>query len=165
MTVEELSALRGRVHQSLVLSLDAPSGSSDDGPAVPLGSSIIDAAQLEPADLLAQREQESYLHDALECLPDRMREVVRGYFLDGRSSAELALALGVTESRVSQLRTAALTLMRSGMAAQFGEEPVAPSSTTYEQAAYAAALAGRSSFAARISGPAGQRSSAVRRTA
>ena len=162
-TVEELAALRSRVHQSLVLSLDAPAGAVPDGPADSLATSIIDEAQLEPVEVLAQREQESYLQDALECLPERMRDVVQGYFIEGRSSADLAADLGVTESRVSQLRTSALTLMRSGLEAQYGEAPAAarPSSTgptTYEQAAYAAALAERSSFSSRLSGVPRQRS-------
>ena len=103
MTVEELAALRGKVHQSLVLSLDAPTGAPTDGAPETLATSIIDQAQLEPAELLAQREQESYLHDALECLPERMRDVVRGYFLDGRSSAELASALAERSSFSSRL--------------------------------------------------------------
>ncbi len=162
MTPSELASLRARVHASLVLSLDAPTGSSADGTTVDtLGASIIDEAQLEPAELLAQREQHTYLFDALECLPERMRAVVRGYFLEGRTSAEIAAELGVTESRVSQLRTQALALMRAGLEAQYAEAPPAPppvrSPTArggYEQAAYAAALADRSTFAGRLTGPA-----------
>lgn len=164
MTAQELAALRGRVHQSLVLSLDAPTGSGPEGEASDvLGSSVIDVAQLEPAELLAQREQDTYLQDALECLPDRMRAVVRGYFLEGRSSADLAADLGVTESRVSQLRSAALALMRAGLEAQYAEVPppraagrqattrVGPRRAEHETAAYAAALADRSTFAGRLS--------------
>ena len=76
---------------------------------------------VQPFEVLEQREQRTYLRDALECLPDRLREVVQGYFLEGRSSADLAAELGVTESRVSQMRTAALTLMRTGLEAQYAD--------------------------------------------
>lgn len=170
MTPDELAALRGKVHQSLVLSLDAPTGSGDAGTYDVLGASIIDEAQLEPADLLVQREQDTYLQDALECLPDRMRAVVRGYFLDGRTSADLAAEMGVSESRVSQLRTTALRLMRSGLEAQYAEGPLPgaatqPGRATYEQAAYAAALAERSSFAGRLVGASRPRPAAVPRPA
>ncbi len=110
-------------------------------------------AQLQPVELLEQRERQRYLRDALACLPDRLREVVQGYFLDGRSSADIAGRLGVTESRVSQMRTDALKLMRAGLEAQYAEphrarraaEPPAP-----RAGAYAAAVASRSSFLARL---------------
>ena len=160
MAESELAALQGRVHQSLVLSLDAPVGAGSDGEPTTLGASILDEAALQPLDVLEQREQRTYLRDAIECLPERMREVVQGYFLEGRSSAELAAELGVTESRVSQVRTAALTLMRSGLEAQYADgsrparvpaQPVAPQ-VAQRQDAYAAAVAGRTTYAGRLGG-------------
>lgn len=154
----DLAALQGRVHQSLVLSLDAPVGSAQDGEPTTLGSSIIDEAALQPFEVLEQREQRTYLRDALECLPDRLRDVVQGYFLEGRTSADLAAELGVTESRVSQMRTAALTLMRTGLEAQYADSArtVAdrgiPPQVAQRRSAYATAVAERSSFAGRLSG-------------
>ena len=76
-----------------------------------------------PEELLLQRERIGYLHDAIEVLPDRLRHVVRGYFLQERGMAELAAELGVTESRVSQLRAEAVSLLKDGMNAQL--EPAA----------------------------------------
>ena len=83
--------------------------------------------------------------------------VVEGYFLLGRSSAELAEELGVTESRVSQMRSEALGLMRAGLAAQYRDAGVAGSSqeqmttrAANRQAAYAAALGARTSFNSRL---------------
>lgn len=159
----ELAHLQGRVHRSLVLSLDAPCG-VDHGDPVTLSSGLVDEVQLQPADVLEQRERTTYLRDALDCLPDRLKDVVVGYFLDGESSAKLAQRLGVTESRVSQLRTEALTLLRSGLEAQYDETP-APSATeaskaAHRQAAFAVQLASRSTFATRLSAMPEQRSSA-----
>ncbi len=151
---EDLASLQGRVHRSLVLSLDAPVG-EEDGDPLTLGSSIIDEAQLTPSEVLEQRERATYVRDALAVLPERLREVVIGYFLNGETSADLAERLGVTESRVSQMRTEALKLMRGGIEAQY-QSPAAASGTdsgrqAYRQAAYAAALAARSSYASRLS--------------
>ena len=151
---EELSSLQGRVHRSLVLSLDAPCG-EEDGDPLTLGSSIVDDAQLTPSEVLEQRERVTYLRDALAVLPERLREVVVGYFLDGETSADLAARLGVTESRVSQMRTEALKLMRGGIEAQYAEPLAAPAAAdrgrqAYRQAAYAAALAAQSSYASRL---------------
>lgn len=161
---EELSSLQGRVHRSLVLSLDAPCG-EEDGDPLTLGSSIVDEAQLTPSEVLEQRERATYVRDALAVLPDRLRDVVVGYFLDGELSADLAARLGVTESRVSQMRTEALKLMRGGIEAQY--EPAAPVAIgtdsgrqAYRQAAYAAALAAQSSYASRLGRVPAQRPSA-----
>jgi len=150
----ELAHLQGRVHRSLVLSLDAPCG-EEDGDPLTLASGLVDESALQPLDVLVQRERATYVRDALACLPERLKEVVVGYFLDGESSADLAARLGVTESRVSQMRTEALKLMRAGIGAQYAEMPPAAVSDTgraaYRQAAYAAELAARSSYTTRLS--------------
>ena len=137
-----------------MLSLDAPCG-EEDGDPLTLASSLIDEVQLQPLEVLEQRERATYVRDALACLPDRLKEVVVGYFLDGESSADLAARLGVTESRVSQMRTEALRLMRAGIEAQYDGQQPAPvtdaGKTAYRQAAYAAELAARSTYATRLS--------------
>ena len=85
----ELAHLQGRVHRSLVLSLDAPCG-EEDGDPLTLASGLVDESALQPLDVLVQRERATYVRDALACLPERLKEVVVGYFLDGESSADLA---------------------------------------------------------------------------
>jgi len=150
----DLANLQGRVHRSLVLSLDAPCG-EEDGDPLTLGSGLVDEVQLQPVEVLEQRERATYVRDAVACLPERLKEVVVGYFLGGESSADLAVRLGVTESRVSQMRTEGLKLMRAGIEAQYDERPAAgvdePGRAAYRQAAYAASLAARSTYANRLS--------------
>ncbi len=149
----DLANLQGRVHRSLVLSLDAPCG-EEDGDPLTLSSGLVDEVQLQPVEVLEQRERATYVRDALACLPERLKEVVVGYFLDGESSADLAARLGVTESRVSQMRTEALRLMRVGIESQYDETPAVPAHpgrAAYRQAAYAAQLAARSTYASRLS--------------
>lgn len=90
-----------------VLSIDA-----GDGPSVI--DSVVDSAQTpEQAVLAAERLR--WLRSAVDTLPERLQVVVRGIFLEDRSVAELADELGVTQSRISQLRTEALALMRDGL--------------------------------------------------
>ncbi len=151
--VAEVDQLQGQVHRSVVLSLDAPSGEAEGDPLT-LASSLLDDVQRQPIEVLEQRERATYVRDALGCLPERLKEVVVGYFLEGQSSADLAARLGVTESRVSQMRTDALKLMRAGIEAQYAEEsPSAEASArgAHRTASYAAALAARSSYASRLS--------------
>lgn len=115
MSVRELCNVQDGVHRALVLSLDAPSG-EDEGATVTLADNIADVFDTDPLDSLTQRETTVFLHDAIAALPERLRAVVVAYFLDGRNSAEIAAELSVTESRVSQMRSEAVVLLRAAMA-------------------------------------------------
>ena len=149
LSLSDLVGLEGRLHRSTVLRLDAPTG--EDAHGTTLGSVVVDPG-VDPLEELERRERDSYVVDALHSLPDRLRAVLVGGFLEGRSSAELADRLGVTESRVSQMRTEALTLVREGLAAQYGERTRARTGrAAARQAAYDCALSRRSSYAARLS--------------
>jgi RNA polymerase sigma factor for flagellar operon FliA len=145
---DQLARFEGHLHRCTVLSLDAPTRDDEEGS---LASLVLDPGG-EPLEELERRERDRYVLDALDALPERLREVLVGGFLEGRTSEELAQSLGVTESRVSQMRTEALRLVRDGLAAQYGE-PTTPLTgrPAARQAVFAAALAARSSFAARVS--------------
>jgi RNA polymerase sigma factor for flagellar operon FliA len=153
--VSDVDQVQGQVHRSLVLSLDAPCG-DEEGDPLTLASGLIDDVQRQPVEVLEQRERSTYVRDALACLPDRLKDVVVGYFLEGESSADIAARLGVTESRVSQMRTDALKLMRAGIEAQYEEASEEAGDEqrvrgAHRAATYAAALASRSSYSARLS--------------
>jgi RNA polymerase sigma factor for flagellar operon FliA len=68
-----------------------------------------------PEEILIRRERLGYLRHAIDALPERLRAVVTGYFFEERPMAKIAAELGVTESRVSQLRSEALVLLRDGL--------------------------------------------------
>lgn len=107
LSAAELEASAADTARAAVLSLHTPVG--DDA------SSTLTSAFPDPAGLLVEREALGYLDDAIEELPDRLRFVVRGYFFDQRPMAELAADLGVTDSRISQLRAEAVRLLRAGL--------------------------------------------------
>lgn len=115
---------------------------ADDLPTTALG----------PQAVLERAERLAYLADAIAELPERLGVVVRGYFLEERPMAELGAELGVTESRVSQLRAEALVLLRGALAAglepQLAEEPAHPGGVAARRrTAYAESVAAR--YAAR----------------
>ena len=97
-------------YDSLVVEGDAESfiASDDDG----------------PEDTLLDRERKAYLMDAVGALPERLRRVVIGYFFEERSMQDLADELGVSESRISQLRAEALLLLRDGVNSQLEPDSV-----------------------------------------
>lgn len=156
MSPGELGELQARVHRALVLSLDAPSANDDDGDTLTIADSVTDTDP-DACTLLESRELVAYLHDAVELLPERLRIVVTGYFMDGWSSAELASELGVTESRVSQLRSEALAMLRSGIEAQYGSPTATADDEVSRRAArrresYADAIAASSTMRSRLAG-------------
>jgi RNA polymerase sigma factor for flagellar operon FliA len=110
VSVEEVGAVEEDVQRAVVLSLQ--------GFTAGAGEDLVTDNNRGPEDLLLHRERLGYLADAVAALPERLRFVINGWFLEERPMAELAAELGVTESRVSQLRAEALTLLRDGLNAQ-----------------------------------------------
>lgn len=104
--------------QADIDSLDRPV--SDAETSVPLSATV--TSRLAPVDeRLDHQEMLGYLRDAVKLLPERHRLVVIGFFFEGRSMTELGEALGVTQSRASQLKEEATRMMREGMLRQYTE--------------------------------------------
>lgn len=153
ITTSDLTAIRDRVYRSVVLALEHGSnGRTDDGEDVALGDVIADRSAQEPAESLEARELLGYLRDAIDLLPERHRIVIVGYFLDNRTSLELADDLGVTESRISQIRSEALEMLRNGIDAQYAPLPEAApvGRTARRKADYASAIGGASAWRDRL---------------
>ncbi len=87
---------------------------SIDATVNPVADLVTDEAP-GPEDSLLVGERLRYLRAAVETLPERLRVVIAGLFLEDRAVADLADELGVTQSRISQLRTEGLALMRDGL--------------------------------------------------
>lgn len=101
-------------------------------------------------------ERVGYLHDAVLMLPERLRAVVTRYYFEERPMAEIAAELEVTESRVSQLRAEALTLLKGGLDATLGlgllPAQAGPTGRARRrQEAYYAAVAANSDYRTRLS--------------
>ncbi|WP_030528523.1 sigma-70 family RNA polymerase sigma factor [Phycicoccus jejuensis] len=145
--VEAVRQVSEAVHRSVVVRLDSL-----------VDAGVADAAlprdERTPEDVVVQRERESYLSAAVAALPERLRIVVQATFFEDRLLKDVAEELGVTESRVSQLRTEALGMLRDGMRATHGEErPAAAAAATTaaarRRAGYYADIAQRASMAQR----------------
>lgn len=115
---KELARLRDRLFRSVVLALDHETGDDSDEDLT-LVDMLSDRSMAEPSEELEVRELHNYLRDAVKLLPERQRFVIVGYFLEGKTSQDLARFLGVTESRVSQLRSEALSNLKLGIEAQY----------------------------------------------
>jgi RNA polymerase sigma factor for flagellar operon FliA len=115
--VDELKSLDEDVHRAAVLSLQGfAAGTAED---------LVPERSAGPEEVLLYRERVGYLHNAIEALPERLYTVIKGYFFQERPMTEIAAELGVTESRVSQLRAEALVLLREGLNSHLDPDLVA----------------------------------------
>jgi RNA polymerase sigma factor for flagellar operon FliA len=117
ITTEEVHALREKVFRSVVLAFEHVSSDSQDE-ELTLIDVLADDGR-EPDAELEDRELKAYLREAVAHLPERYRLIVVGYFIQERTSDDLARFLGVTESRISQMRTEALGMLKRGIEAQY----------------------------------------------
>jgi RNA polymerase sigma factor for flagellar operon FliA len=139
ISVSALSRLTGDVHRSVVLNYEAIVDAGD-------AEFLLPASTDNPEEELLMQERVQFLATALRALPERLQSVIRGYFFEERSVTDIAHELGVTQSRVSQLRTEALELLRDGMNSQLDPSKVTAlrrqsGRVSRRQAAYRAAMA------------------------
>ncbi|GIG31260.1 sigma-70 family RNA polymerase sigma factor [Cellulomonas oligotrophica] len=105
MAVDQVTAARD-IAQTRLLSIDAIVTEEAYDP--------VDDALL-PEDVAIQGERLEYLRAAVTSLPENLRVVVEGLFFHDRTCADVADELGVTQSRISQMRSQALSMLRDGM--------------------------------------------------
>lgn len=118
LTVAEVATNDLDVARAQVISLTA----SDDDP---IGERLV-CGSPDPLAVLVQREQLAHLTVAIDRLPERLRLIVEEHYLAERSVTEVADTLGVSASRVSQLRTRALELLRDALRSGSDVERVEP---------------------------------------
>ena len=136
-TVAELSAESGtsperviEIRTLLARSAIAPLDRERSDDRGGLALALVAEDQPDVVDVLEREELLGYLRDGLNELPSRQQRIILGQFLEGRTTAELATELGVTRSRVSQLRTVALHELRRSISAHYSmPSPSVPSSS------------------------------------
>ena len=111
LDVRAVDDLADDVHRAVVLNYDSLMESGE-------GESVLPADNVTPEATLLERERTAYLIDAVAALPERLRRVIVGYFFEELPMLVLAEELGVSESRISQMRAEALALMKDGMNSQ-----------------------------------------------
>jgi RNA polymerase sigma factor for flagellar operon FliA len=154
VAVEDIESADDDVKRAVVFSLQGfATASADD---------MVTEPSAGPEEMLIRRERLGYLRDAIEALPERLRAVVHGYFFDERPMARIADDLGVTESRISQLRAEALSLLRDGLnthlePALAGQAPAKDGCVARRRQAYYEQIAVRGTLRTRlaVTGPDG----------
>ena len=148
LSVEDVAANDDDVARASVMSLQGFGDTSVDD--------LVPHRAPSPEERIEQQEKIGYLVDAVALLPDRLRVVVEGYFFGERPMAEIADELGVSESRVSQMRAEALVLLKDALNSALAPELVTPHAkpdgcAARRRDAYFAAVASRRTATARLS--------------
>jgi RNA polymerase sigma factor for flagellar operon FliA len=146
---ETVHKLVDDVHRATVLNYDSLVLEGD-------AESFIAGDDAGPEEAILDREKKAYLMDSVHALPERLQKVVIGYFFEERSMQDLADELGVSESRISQLRAEALLLLKDGINSQLEPDAVVPEArpngrVARRKSAYYAAIAAGSSPRDRVS--------------
>jgi RNA polymerase sigma factor for flagellar operon FliA len=101
---------------AVLVSMDEDHG-SESGERMSTADRMADEQLPEPGTELMESEDKRELIGTLNRLPERERMIVTLHYFEGVALQEIAKSLGVTESRVSQLHTRALRMMREGIEA------------------------------------------------
>ncbi|WP_432544591.1 sigma-70 family RNA polymerase sigma factor [Kineococcus sp. SYSU DK002] len=148
VTEKEVTETRDEAQRSMVLSMQ---GFTADGASL---DDHLPTHTPGPEQELLHRERLGYLRSAIACLPERLRVVVEGYFIQERPMADIAEELEVSESRISQMRAEALVLLRDGMNTHLSPEMVARAAgsgaAVKRKEAYYAAVGTQSDFRSRL---------------
>jgi len=146
VAVSELANVADDVQRAAVLSLQ--------GFSTGVAEELVTENSMNPEEMLLHRERLGYLNDAVTSLPERLRFVVEASFLQERALSAVAAELGVTESRVSQLRTEALALLKDGLATHMDQQDNGTAKfdgcVARRRAAYAKQIASRTTMASRL---------------
>lgn len=100
----EVDALQADIHRAVVTSIDINTGTADRM-----------AGGDTPEHAILGQERVGYLLDAISSLPDRLGEVIERNFFDDEPLTAIAEDMGLTLSRVSQMRAQGLRLLNAAL--------------------------------------------------
>jgi len=122
-TRDELAELMGidprdfmvslRTSNVRVVSLQGLSESASNGNDEKLWEMADDDPNIDPDSVAEETMVRAKLAEAVDLLPDRERTIVRLYYMKSQSLKSIGEALGISESRASQLRHRAIRRLRT----------------------------------------------------
>jgi RNA polymerase sigma factor for flagellar operon FliA len=98
---------------AVLVSIDSERNTEDGDHSI--SDRLVDTTAIEPgADLLAGEGRREMMA-AMNRLPDRERTIISAHYFERVALQDIAKSFGVTESRVSQLHTRALRMLRAAL--------------------------------------------------
>jgi len=112
MDMDEYRALLDEVNVAVLLSLDETL-KGQDGSESSISESTPDVSRGTQDERFEEQEQRDLLVDGLRDMPEQERLVLALYYYEELTLKEIGEVLGLTESRVSQIHSKALLLLRA----------------------------------------------------
>ena len=145
--VDEARRMVDDVHRGTVLNYQAL---TEDGV-----DDMLPSPDATPETNILDRERRAILLDAIAVLPERQQTVINAYFFEERPMADIAEEMGVTESRISQIRAEAFEMIRAAMEVTLEDAPAPVEQrpnghAARRRASYYAAVATASTVAQRL---------------
>lgn len=112
MTAEELAELQDEVREVKFISFDEDELDSENQS---LHETVPDDSCLPAFLVLERKEALAILAERMTLLPDIQKRVLAMYYYENMKIAEIAVCFGVTESRICQIHTQTLRLLRAYM--------------------------------------------------
>ena len=119
LSTQEVNELMVRMGRTNVYSLDDILGGTDGDDHIHFVELIVDE-DANPGGEIEGKELRRFLAAGVDRLPERERLVVALYYFEGLTFKEIGRVLGVSESRVYQLHTQAMTRLRNFMRQEGG---------------------------------------------
>jgi RNA polymerase sigma factor for flagellar operon FliA len=122
-TAEHLGITIGRFDRTIqdasttVVSLDGATHATEDDDSLSLAETLEDLASPNPAMEAERSEVRSALRQAILELPERDRQLIALYYVEEMTLREIGQVLGVSESRVCQLHSRAMSRLRATLSA------------------------------------------------
>lgn len=119
---EEIHGWETDVSRHVEDSLDRVAGQGEEEGRLSV-SEVVPDDVLDVSEELGRQESVDILSECLQALPERERRVLALYYFEELRLRQIAELLGVTESRISQIRSGALKTLRSMMTQRGVDEP------------------------------------------
>ena len=114
----DVSRLERTIVRINTIESTSPMANLDTVDSSTLPAVLVPSEPLSPHRLFEQGEMRDRVNDALQTLPAREQKIIRLYYFDEATMKEIGRAIGVNESRVSQLHARAITRLRQALEAQ-----------------------------------------------
>jgi RNA polymerase sigma factor for flagellar operon FliA len=113
MGVDEYIKTMMKISGASIISIHEVWYSGDENDKASIADSIESPASLNPEVIAERDEIRRVIVEAINELPDNEKKILVLYYFEDLTLKEIGLVLGVTESRVSQLHTKAITRLRA----------------------------------------------------
>jgi RNA polymerase sigma factor for flagellar operon FliA len=113
LSEDEYSKTMLKISGTSILSLNDVWFSGDENDKVSIGDSIESPASLNPDVIVEKEEIRNVINTFLNELPEKEKKILALYYYEDLTLKEIGKVMNVTESRVSQLHTKAITRLRA----------------------------------------------------